>query len=135
MPSVLFSKVHYMEKMPRLQVGTRKRVIILRRKGYSIRDIHRRLNEEGIEVSVRSLQRLCEKFKKVHTIQDVRRKSRDRLLTVDMLSTMEQCLREDDELTARKLRNTLSEKCADFPNVSLATIKRFDTRVLYKILA
>ena len=110
--------------MPRLQVGTRKRVIILRRLGYSIRDIQRRLNEEDIEVSLRSLQRLCAKFKAVHSIQDFPRRSRPRLLTADMLSLMEQSLRKDDELTARKLRITLSENFADFPNVSLATIKR-----------
>ena len=110
--------------MPRIQVGTRKRVIILRRLGYSNRDIQRRLNEEGVEVSLRSLRRLCAKFETAHTIQDLPRKSRPRLLTADMLSTMEQSLRKDDELTARKLRTTLGEKFADFPNVSLATIKR-----------
>lgn len=112
--------------MPRLQVGTRKRVIILRRLGYSIRYIQRRLNEEGVEVSVRSLERLYAKFEKMHTIQDLPRKSKPRLLNADMMSTMEQSLRKDDELTARKLRTTLSERFVDFPNVSLATIKRFD---------
>ena len=120
--------------MPRLQVGTRKRVITLRRSGYSIRSIQRRLNEEGVEVSMRSLQRLCAKFEKEHTIQDLPRKSKPRLLTADMLSTMEQSLRKDDELTARKLRTTLSEKFPDFPNVSLATIKRFNIIIVSCIL-
>ena len=50
--------------MPRLQIETRKRIIILRPRGHSILDIYRRLNEEGTEISVQSLKRLCVKFKK-----------------------------------------------------------------------
>ena len=43
--------------MPRLLVATRKRVIILQRQGFSVRDIQCRLvEEEGVEVSLRSLQ-------------------------------------------------------------------------------
>ena len=44
-----------------------------------------------------------------------------------MLSAMEQNLREDNEVTARKLRTMLNEKFVDFPDVSLAMIKRFAT--------
>ena len=44
--------------MPRLLVATRKRVIILQHQGFSVRDIQCRLvEEEGAEVSLRSLQR------------------------------------------------------------------------------
>ena len=43
--------------MPRLLVAIRKRVIILQRQGFSVRDIQCRLEEEGVEVSLRSLQR------------------------------------------------------------------------------
>ena len=44
--------------MPRLLVATRKRVIILQRQGFSARDIQCGLvEEEGVEVSLRSLQR------------------------------------------------------------------------------
>ena len=110
--------------MPRLQIGSRKRIIILQRQGHSIRDIHRRLNEEGIEISVRSLQHLCVKFEKMHTIQDLPRKTRPWLLTEEMLSAMDQILREDDEATARRLRATLCDKFPSSPEVSLATIKR-----------
>ena len=42
--------------MPRLLVATRKRVIILQCQGFSVRDIQCRLEEEGVEVSLRSLQ-------------------------------------------------------------------------------
>ena len=44
--------------MPRLNVSTRKRVIILKRQGYALKDIRRRLGEEGIVVSMRTLQRV-----------------------------------------------------------------------------
>ena len=110
--------------MPRLQVSTRKRVIVLRRLGYSLRDIQGRLSEEGTEVKLRSLQRLCNKFQTKHTIQDLPRATKPRLLTTEMLSTMEDCLRNDDKLTARKLKVKLSEKFENFPEVSLSTIKR-----------
>ena len=112
--------------MPRLQVGTRKQIFILRWRGYSIQDIHHRLNEEGTEISVRNLQRLCMKFEKMHIIQDLPRKPRPQLLTEEMLSAMDQILREDDEATARRLRAMLCEKFASFPEVSLGTIKRLD---------
>lgn len=110
--------------MPRLDVATRKRVIVLRRLGYSVRDVQRRLSQEGIAVSVRSLQRLCSKFDKKHTIRDLPRATKPRLLTPEMLSTIEDFLRKDDELTARKLREKLCEKFMNFPDVSLTTIKR-----------
>ena len=46
---------HYFEcAMPRLLVSTRKRVIIFRQQGYGLKDIRRRLKEEGIVVSMRS---------------------------------------------------------------------------------
>ena len=112
--------------MPRLLVATRKRVIILQRQGYSLRDIHCRLEEEGVEVSLRSLQRLCAKFEKMHTIQDLPRAPKPRLLTAEMLSDMDQSLRNNDELTAKKLKTELSERCTNFPDVSLPTIRRFE---------
>ena len=37
---------------------------------------------------------------------------------------MEDCLQNDDKLTARKLKVKLSEKFENFPEVSLSTIKR-----------
>ena len=110
--------------MPRLQVSTRKRVIVLRRQGYSIREIHSRLKEEGSGISIRSLQRLCAKFQLKHTIQDLPRALKSRLLTPQKVTTMEESLRNDDELTSRKLKCKLQEKFADLPDVSLSTIKR-----------
>ena len=110
--------------MPRLAVSTRKRVITLRRQGYGLKEIQRRLNEEGIVISVRSLQRLCAKFEKMHTIQDLPRAFKHRMLTPQMLSAMDESLSNDDELTARKLKARLREQFTELPDVSLSTIKR-----------
>ena len=54
---------HFGCTMPRLLVPTRKRVIILKRQGCAIKDIRKRLEEEGTIVSVRRIQRLCAKFR------------------------------------------------------------------------
>ena len=110
--------------MPRLQVSTRKRIIILKRQGYSLQDIRQRLEEEGIVVSIRSLQRLCAKFEKTRTIQDLPKATKCRVLTPEMLSAMDESLRNDDELTARSLKTCLYERFTDLPDVSLSTIKR-----------
>ena len=73
---------------------------------------------------------LCE-IPKMHTIQDLLRKTRPQLLTEEMLSAMDQILREDDEATARRLRATLCEKLPSSPKVSLATIKRLVNHFLH----
>ena len=116
--------------MPRLPVATRKRVIILRHKGYSLRDIQCRLKEEDVEVTIRSLQRLCVKFEKMHTIKDISRAPKRRLLTPEMLSAMDNCLRNDDQLTASKLKTKLLERCTNLPDVSLSTIKRLENQCI-----
>lgn len=75
-------------------------------------------------MTIRSLQRLCAKFEKMHTIKDISRAPKRRLLTPEMLSAMDNCLRNDDELTASKLKTKLLERCTNLPDVSLSTIKR-----------
>ena len=55
--------------MGRLSIAVRKRVIILWRSGYSLRDIKRRLEDEEVEVTLRSLQYLVLKFLKFHTLE------------------------------------------------------------------
>ena len=116
------SKLHV--DMPQLSVASRKRVIYLKRQGYSLQVIRQRLSKERNMVSLRSLQRLWSKFQKVHTVRDLPRATRPRLLTAEMVSVLEDCLRNDDEMTARKLKTKLGENFNNFPNVSLATIKR-----------
>ena len=110
--------------MPHLDVVTRQRVIVLQRLGYSLRDIQKRLREEGAVVSLRSLQYLNAKFKKFHTIRDLHRAPKKRLLTVEMMEAIDNYLRNDDELTVSKLKRKLSEDFTSFPRISISTIKR-----------
>ena len=77
-------------------------------------------------MSLRSLQRLCAKFEKLHTIQDLPRAPKPQLLTAEILSDMDQSLRNNNELTAKNLKAKLSERCTNFPDVSLSTIRRFE---------
>ena len=99
-------------------------MITLKRQGFSLKTIRHRLSDEGTSVSLRSLERLWRKFQAVHTILDLPRATRPRLLTREMVLAMEDLLRNDDEMTARRLKTKLSENFPTFPDVSLATIKR-----------
>ena len=108
--------------MPRTNLNVRKRVIILRRAGYSLTDIWKRIQEEeGCSYSLRCVYRLWRKFRHHHTILDLPRKKRARKVNEDMLETIE-TLTENDELTARQLRERLLEMWPSL-NVSLTTIK------------
>lgn len=110
--------------MPRLDLNLRKRIIVLRRAGYSISDIRRRIEEdEGRVIGLRSIYRLCKKFKEKHTILDLPKQKRSKRLTSDMLEMIDQLLNGNDELNARQLRSLLVEKYPSL-KVSLATIKR-----------
>ena len=119
------------EKMPRLNVATRKRIIILTRRGYTVDAIHKRLEEERTYVNVRSIQRLLAKFKLYHTINDLKRKPRRRLLSPEMIDHVENLLQSDDELTARKLRDDL---CGNYGAndiiPSISTIKRYEFNIM-----
>ena len=117
--------------MPRLNVATRKRIIILTRRGYTVDAIHKRLEEERTYVNVRSIQRLLAKFKLYHTINDLKRKPRRRLLSPEMIDHVENLLQSDDELTARKLRDDL---CGNYGAndiiPSISTIKRYEFNIM-----
>ena len=112
-----------------ISIATRKRVVILWRSGYSLRDIQQRLREEETEVTLRRLQRLRLKFQSFHTVNDLAKRRKPRLLTKEMMNTIEQSLKSDDELTARKLKAKLAEEFHNLPNVSLATIKALLKRI------
>lgn len=109
--------------MPRLNLETRKRVIVLLRAGYPIRDIYSRLQEEGLMITLRSLYRLRRKFSRFHTISDLPCRSRNRKITREMAQMIDDMLQGNDELTARQIHSKLVGR---FPNlhVSLTTVKR-----------
>lgn len=110
--------------MGRMSIATRKKVILLWRSGYLLREIQQRLREEETEVTLRSLQRLRRKFRTFHTVHDLAKTRKPRLLTKEMMNAIEESLKSDDELTARKLKTKLAGEFPNLPNISLATIKR-----------
>ena len=91
-------------------------MIILRRSGYSITDIQQNLKEEDVVITVRSLQRLCRKFKDKHTIQDLPRSCKTRKLSLDDI------LSDNDELTARQIHSHICESFTDL-DVSLSAVR------------
>lgn len=109
--------------MVRLDIATRKRVIVLYRDGCKLRSIYDRFKQEGIKVTIRSLQRLVKKFRRHHTVADLPRRSKTKIITIEMSKIIDDLLEENDELTARMIRRKLEEK---FPQlqVSIATVKR-----------
>lgn len=109
--------------MPRLAVSIRKRVILWWKRGYSIRYIKERLEEEDTCITTRSLQRLVKKFRDHYTIRDLPRKKRPKKLTEEMVTLLDDMLRENDETTATQIRSKLMEQFEDL-NVSLSTVKR-----------
>ena len=111
--------------MGQLSIANRKRAIILWCSGYLLSDIKRRLNNEEVEVLLWSLQYLLAKSQKFHTIEDLPRARRARLLNDDMINALEESLRADDELTARKLREKLTRVFLNLSNVAISTIKHY----------
>ena len=109
--------------MPRLNLETRKRVIVLLRAGFSIREIYDRLQDEGVMVTLRSLYRLQKKFCRFHTISDLPRRKRSRKITREMAGMIDDMLKDNDELTARQIRSKLEEQFSHL-SVSFATVKR-----------
>ena len=72
--------------MPRLNLNVRKCVIVLKRNGYSLMHIWKRIQEEeGCSYSLRSVYRLWKKFRDYHTIIDLPRKKCARKVNDDML--------------------------------------------------
>ena len=109
--------------MPRLSLDARRRVVTLFKKGTSVRDIQKRLEEENFVVTRQTLYRLIHKVKRDGVIVDLPRRKRPRKITSEMLEIIDSALKNNDELTSQQLRSQLKEQ---FPllDVSLSTIKR-----------
>ena len=110
-------------KMPRLDLQSRKRVILLNLRGYSVSAIKKRLEEESIYVSVQALYNLLRKYRRYSTYVDLPRRKMDRKITPEMLIEIDTELHCNDELTARQLQRLLTEKHPAL-EVSIPTIKR-----------
>ena len=87
--------------MPRMNMSTRVRVIILWQKGYSVSQIRDGLLEEETPVSLVSIYKILKKFKTTGNVRDCKRKaSTPKLLGPEQLRFIDEALAEDDELTA-----------------------------------
>ena len=109
--------------MPKIDLTTRRRVVVLYARGYSVRSIKKRLEEENILISVPALYNLLKKHAEMDTIADLPRQSRKRKITTEMMNTIEETMSNNDELTARNVRQILADKWPNL-NVSIPTVKR-----------
>ena len=108
--------------MPRIAYHVRKSVIALHNAGYSVSAIHKRIAEEGVSVSVRSLYKLCRKYREHGSVLDLQRQRRSKKLTPEMEDMIDIEMRNNDELTSVQLRSKLKEKYPSL-EVSLSAIK------------
>ena len=108
--------------MGRMSMETRRRVIILRHRGYKLKNIQLRLHDEGIEVSKTSLCLFIKKYNNEGIISDrLRPPSRAAKLSFQHLRMIDNVLDQDDEITCNELRRMLRKRGV---NVSSSTVYR-----------
>ena len=118
------TQTQFFYKMPRLDLNARKRIIVLSRNGSSSSEIHHRLRQEDIHVTKRSINRLLQKFRDHGSILDLPRRRREKIITDEMKTLIDEWMEGDDELTAKGLKSLLEQKHMATLKVSLSTIKR-----------
>lgn len=111
------------EGMPRISIETRRRVITLKRTGFSVAEIKKRLGEEDILISLQALHNLIKKYNAKNTLMDLPRHTMPRKLNAEMMAVLNQALLNDDELTSRRARDLLLEQWPTL-QISLPTIRR-----------
>ena len=114
--------------MPRLDIETRQRVVFLSRSGYSVSQIKKRLEQENIRISLVALYNLLKKYNLLGRLIDLPRRTRPTKLNNVMRLFLNQKLSENDELTAREARNSLTQQWPTL-QVSLPTIKRIRQKI------
>ena len=115
--------LHVLKKMGRISVETRRRVVLLKNSGYTMKEIRERLLEEDISISLVSLFRLLKKYNEHGTIRDLPRPPPITRLNREQVQYVDCCMAGNDELTARQLHALLLKEWPDL-NVSLSTIKK-----------
>ena len=109
--------------MPRLSVETRHRICHLRKAGLSSSEIRKRLMQEGVQISRTSLYNLWRKYRDTGTVVDRHRRKQPSKLNADHYRFIDDAMAENDELTARRLREKLEDRWPGI-SVSLSTVKR-----------
>ena len=106
-----------------MSVATRNRVVPMSESGYTLAKIQVHLAKENLTVSKMSLCLLIKKYRVTGSVADHRTVKLPKKLSNAHYRFIDDCMAEDDELTATKLHAMLKEK---FPtlNVSVSTVKR-----------
>ena len=108
--------------MARMSMETRRRVIVLFKRGVRLKKIKARLEEEGIKVSKTSLCLLIKKYKTTGMIADkIRPPAKTKKLELEHLCLIDEALDEDDELSTNEIRSKLRKVGVV---ASLSTIQR-----------
>ena len=113
----------HVEKMGRLTIHERLRVITLFSRGHPVSSIRKRLAEENVSISLKSLYNLLKKYREKDTIVDLPHQRRRRIITDEMRAFIELEMANNNELTSRRMKTLLCEKWPDL-HVSIPTIKR-----------
>ena len=97
-------------------------MVHLEAEGFTYKQIQKRLEDEGISVSVKSLYQLVTKHRATMSLLDRTRGRAPKILQGEHYKFIDEAL-TDDELTIRQLRTLLTKK---FPTLtlSLSTVKR-----------
>ena len=98
-------------------------MIYLRSLGYPVVKIRKRLSVENISVSSQALFALIKKHCEMGKLLDFTRRARPKKLTQEMMEMLNAALSNNDELTARQVRDLLTERWRE-NQVSLPMIKR-----------
>lgn len=109
--------------MPRLSIDARARIISLSSRGYSVPCISRRLTEENVDVSIRAIYHLVDKWRSKGIIKDLPQRKRSCILSEEMRRFIDEEIQKNDELTSTKIKEMLAEKWPDVI-ISKTTIKR-----------
>ena len=105
--------------MPRLTISARQRVVALYSRGYQIK---KRLDEENVYISKRSLYKLMRKYEETGNVVDRPRRTTPQRITEQMKTVIDEALKSNNELMARQLQSILKEKWPDVI-VSCPTIR------------
>lgn len=108
--------------MPRLSIETRKRIVVLKEAGYSVRDILKCL-EEDVSISRSAVFKLLSKYKKYGCVADLRKSMPAKKLSKEQYIFIDNAMVENDELTSRQLRDLVEERWPEI-KASLSTYKR-----------
>ena len=98
-------------------------MIIMKKNGYAVSEIQKRLSEEGVTVSTVSLYALVKKFERSNTVDDMKHKPRPSLLDACHYRFIDDKMTTDNELTSRQLLALFVDK---YPvvHISISTLMR-----------